>query len=295
MAKTLGYFLENGAAFTQDLGAPYVVLPAPYERTVSFGRGAGAAPAAILDASAQLELFDEELFLEPQLAVRTLPAPDCQAGGEAAVLARIGQAAAPELDAGRFLLALGGEHAITAPLVAAAARAHPGLTVLHLDAHLDLRDQYHGNPLSHACVMRRVLEMDISVVHAGIRSLCAEEYNLVNDRHLPVFWWHDLAADRGDDWLDQIIGRLGRRVYVSLDVDVLDPGLMPGTGTPEPGGLSWLAVTRLLRQVCRQRVVVAADIVETAPVPGMVVAEYTAARLAAKLLTYHKCEGRKVC
>ena len=141
--------------------------------------------------------------------------------------------------------------------------------------------------------MRRVLEMDIPVVHAGIRSLCAEEYNLVNDRHLPVFWWHDLAADRGDDWLDRIVGRLGPRVYVSLDVDVLDPGLMPGTGTPEPGGLSWLAVTRLLRQVCRRRVVVAADIVETAPVPGMVVAEYTAARLAAKLLTYHKCEGRK--
>ncbi len=295
MAKTLGYFLENGAAFTRDLEAPYVVLPAPYERTVSFGRGAGAAPAAILDASAQLELFDEELFLAPELAVRTLPAPDCQSGGEAAALARIGQAAAPELDAGRFLLALGGEHAITAPLAAAAARAHPGLTVLHLDAHLDLRDQYHGNPLSHACVMRRVLEMDIPVVHAGIRSLCAEEYKLVNDRHLPVFWWHDLAVDRGDDWLDRIVGRLGRWVYVSLDVDVLDPGLMPGTGTPEPGGLSWLAVTRLLRQVCRQRVVVAADIVETAPVPGMVVAEYTAARLAAKLLTYHKCEGRKVC
>ncbi len=293
-AMNLGHFLENGADYAQTPDAPYAVLPVPYERSVSYGRGTGAAPAAILAASTQIEMFDEELLLAPALAVHTLPAPDCRNGDAAQILARIGAAAAPELDAGRFLLALGGEHSITAPLVAAAARAHPGLSVLHLDAHLDLRDQYHGDPQSHACVMRRVLEMNIPSVHVGIRSVCAEEYSLVSGRHLPVCWWRDLAQDAGGAWMDAVLERLGDRVYISLDVDVLDPGLMPGTGTPEPGGLSWLAVTRLLRRVCRRRAVVAADIVETAPVPGMVVAEYTAARLGAKLLAYHKCEGRKI-
>ncbi len=293
-AMHLGHFLENGADYAPAADAPYAVLPVPYERSVSFGRGTGAAPAAILAASTQVEMFDEELLLAPDLAVRTLPAPDCRTGDAAQILARIGAAAAPELAAGRVLLARGGEQSITAPLAAAAAGAHPGLSVLHLDAHLDLRDQYHGDPQSHACVMRRVIEMNIPVVHVGIRSACAEEYKLVSGRHLPVCWWRDLAQDAGGAWMDAVLARLGDRVYISLDVDVLDPGLMPGTGTPEPGGLSWLAVTRLLRQVCRRRAVVAADIVEAVPVPGMVVAEYTAARLAAKLLAYHKCEGRKI-
>ncbi len=289
-----GHFLENGVDYAQAADAPYAVLPVPYERSVSFGRGTGAAPAAILSASAQLELFDEELRVAPALAVRTLPAPDCRSGNAAQILARIGAAAAPELEAGRFLLAIGGEHSITAPLVAAAARAHPGLSVLHLDAHLDLRGQYHGDPLSHACVMRRVMDLHVPIVHAGIRSLCEEEYKLVNRRHLPVFWWHDLALAGGDAWMDALLDRLADPVYISLDVDVLEPGLMPGTGTPEPGGLTWLALTRLLRRVCRRRSVVAADLVETAPVPGQQVSEYTAARLAAKLLAYHKCEGRKL-
>lgn len=290
----LGHFLENGACYSQAEDAPYVVLPVPYERSVSFGHGTGTAPAAILAASTQLELFDEELLLAPNLAVRTLPAPDCRSGDATQILARIGAAAAPVLDAGRFLLAIGGEHSITAPLVAAAAKMHPDMSVLHLDAHLDLRNQYQGDPLSHACAMRRVMDLSVPIVHVGIRSLCEEEYKLVNHRRLPVFWWRDLATADSNAWIDAVMDRLSDRVYISLDIDVLEPGLMPGTGTPEPGGLSWLELTHLLRQVCQRHSVIAADIVETAPIPGSQVSEYTAARLAAKLMTYHKHEGGKL-
>lgn len=285
------YFLENGDEFADDERAPYAVLPAPYERAVSFSRGTGAGPLAILDASIQLELFDEELSRAPELRVQTLTAPDCQTGGAAEILARIGNAAAAELSAGRFLMTLGGEHSISAPLIAAAARTYPDITVLHLDAHLDLRDSYLGSPLSHASVMRRVMETGVPIVHVGIRSLCAEEYELIRARNLPVFWARDIVGANNDGWIEQIAARLGRRVYVSLDVDVLDPGIMPGTGTPEPGGLTYRAITRLLREICRCRTVVAADLVETAPIPGTVVSEYTAACLTAKLLAYHKLEG----
>ncbi|MGI6087170.1 MAG: agmatinase [Kiritimatiellia bacterium] len=290
----LGHFLENGAYYSQAEDAPYVVLPVPYERSVSFGRGTGAAPAAILAASTQLELFDEELLLAPNLTVRTLPAPDCRSGDTTQIMARIEAAAAPVLAAGRFLLAIGGEHSITAPLVTAAAKMHPDMSVLHLDAHLDLRNQYQGDPLSHACAMRRVMDLSVPIVHVGIRSLCEEEYKLVNQRRLPVFWWRDLATADGDAWIKAVMDRLSDRIYISLDIDVLEPGLMPGTGTPEPGGLTWLELTHLLRQVCRRHTVIAADIVETAPIPGSQVSEYTAARLAAKLMTYHKHEGRKL-
>lgn len=293
-STTLGHFLENGHEYARNLDAPYVVLPLPYERSVSFGSGTAQAPKAILAASEQLELFDEELCLAPGIKVRTLPAPDCESGSEAEVLSTLEKLARQELSEGRFLLSLGGEHTVTAPLVRAASEVYPGVTVLHLDAHLDLRDQYEGNAFSHACVMRRVLEQNIRIVHVGMRSLCEEEYRLVKDLNLPVFWGQDIILDKDGLWMKTVVSLLGRHVYLSLDVDVLETSVMPGTGTPEPGGLSWYQVLKLLRLLCRHCQVVAADIVETVPVPGMVVSEYTAAKLAAKLLAYHKYEGRKI-
>lgn len=285
------HFLEYDPANVNNPDAPYAVLPVPYERTVSFGRGTANAPRAILDASREIERFDEELLRAPGLRVQTLPAIECRKRTEAQTLAAIRTAAGAVLARRRFLLTFGGEHTISAPLVEAARAAWDGLSVLHIDAHLDLRDEFRGSRLSHACVMRRVMDLGVPIVHVGIRSLCAEEHRLVRDRGLSVFWARDIVRAGDDAWIESVVARLAPRVYVSLDADGLDPAVMPGTGTPEPGGLSWYAVTSLLRRVCAAREVVAADLVEVAPIPGTPVCEYTAARLAAKLLTYHALKG----
>ncbi len=271
--------------------APYAVLPVPYERTVSYGRGTARAPAAILAASRHIEGWDEETLRPLDLPTETLPPPACRGGDEQALDA-IRRAARPVLRAGRFLMALGGEHTISAPLIEAAREAHPDLTVLHLDAHLDLRDAFQGSVRSHGSVMRRVLELGVPIVPVGIRSVCAEEYRLIRRRALPVFWARDLAGAPAARWVPAVLRRLGPTVYVTLDADGLDPALMPGTGTPEPGGLGWYAVLALLRRVCEARRVVAADLVEVIPTPGLPASEYTAARLAAKLMWYHRLAQR---
>lgn len=286
--RTLPHFLELDPDSVNNPDAPYAVLSAPYERTVSFGTGTANAPAAILNASTQIELLDEELRVAPRLRVQTLPEVDCRSGSEVQALQAIREAAQPVMARRRFLMTFGGEHTITAPLVEAALSVWKDtFSVLHLDAHLDLRDQFRDNRLSHACVMRRVMDLGVPIVHVGIRSLGEEEYRLVSDRGLSVFWAHDITRPGNESWMDPVIAGLKRQVYITLDADGLDPSVMPGTGTPEPGGLSWQAVIGLLRRVCSTHEVVAADLVEVVPIPGTPLCEYTAARLAAKLMTYH--------
>lgn len=279
------YHFLAAPASTRDPRAPFAVLPIPLERTVSFGRGTAKAPRAILKASLQAELFDEEFFCSPGLKVRTLPAIACR-GPTGAVFRRIRRAAQPVFGAGKFLMALGGEHSLTVPLVAAARSFHKDLSVLNLDSHLDLRDRFRGSRFSHACVFRRIMEMNVPVVHAGIRSLCREEYALCRKQGVKVFWAREILADRNDQWMGRLLKQLKKTVYISIDIDGLDPALMPGTGTPEPGGLGWYTVLRLLRRVCAERRVVGADIVEVVPLPATPLCEYVAAKLALKLMTY---------
>ena len=288
----LPHFLTYDPVNVHNPRAPYAILPAPYERTVSFGQGTERAPAAILAASVHIEPFDEELFQPLNLGVQTLPAIDCRRGTARQVLAAIQRTAAAVMQRGQFLMTLGGEHTITFPLVAAAKDMHKDLTILHLDAHLDLRDRYTQTTLSHGCVMRRVMELGAPIVSVGIRSVCAEEYHLIKQHCLPVFWARDIVQARSDAWMKAVLASLGKRVYISIDIDCLDPSLMPGTGTPEPGGLGWYAISGLLRRVCATRRVVAADLVEVAPIPGTPSCEYIAARLATKLMLYHRI-GKK--
>jgi agmatinase len=183
-------------------------------------------------------------------------------------------------------MSFGGEHTVTFPLVAAARAVHKEICVLNLDAHLDLRDSYYANRFSHACVFRRVMEMNVPVIHAGIRSLCQEEYDLVRRRRLNVYWAREILAANNYKWIDKLVAGMKKKVYISIDSDVLDTSVMPGTGTPEPGGLSWQTVLLLLRRICLKRTVVAADIVEVIPLAGTPACEYTAAKLAMKLMTY---------
>ena len=280
-------FMKMDPATASDPSAPYAVLPAPYERTVCFGQGTAEGPAAILRASQEVEDFDEELRVPVRLRVQTLPALDFHGLSDEAALESIRAAAREVAAQRRFLLTLGGEHTIAAPLVEAFQSVYGSLSVLHIDAHADLRTEYRGIRWSHACALRRVRELGVPTVSVGIRSLSLEEYDYIRTEHVPVTWAAEID-DASDVWVDAVLVGLKSPVYVTLDVDGMDTAIMPGTGTPEPGGLTWRQITKLLRRLCHARHVVGADIVEVAPFPGSVVSEFTAARLAAKLFLYHQ-------
>lgn len=283
-------FLGLEGAQSDLASAGYVVLPVPYEGTVSYKAGTAAAPAAILEASQQVELLDEELGAEfVSAGVATLPAVE-PADDPAGQMRRVRRAAQPIVAAGKFLLALGGEHSITVPLVEVCAEKHGPLSVLQVDAHADLRDSYGGSGHSHACVMRRVLEITDRICQVGIRSFSLEEQTAC-PAQVAEFITPGLIA-RDARWIDRVLAKLGERVYVTVDMDGLDPSIAPGVGTPEPGGLTWQQVTGLLRRLCAERQVVAADIVEARPIPPSHVTEFVAARLAYKIIAYTQAADR---
>jgi agmatinase len=276
---------ERASEFARARAA---VLPVPYEATTSFGTGAAAAPRAILEASRYIELYDHELDAEPyEIGIATLPALSLSRAGPAEAIAELRSAYDALLAAGdRFIVALGGEHSITsAPVLAWADRlATERLAVLQIDAHTDLRPDYEGSPFSHASAMARVKD-HVEIVAVGIRALTREERELVHAAdNIHVFFADDIHA--GDAWIDDVLAKLGDPVYLTFDVDGFDPSLVPSTGTPEPGGLQWYPVLRLLRRVFRERTVVAADVVELAPVPGLAAPDFLVARLVYKIIGY---------
>jgi len=261
------------------------VLPLPYDRTASYQPGARRGPLAILEASGHVELYDELLEDEPwRVGFATLPPPETDASGPAAALERVRRVAESVVDAHRLLLALGGEHSVTAPLVDAHRAVWPDLTVLQIDAHADLRDAFEGSPESHACVMRRVLELGVPLVQVGVRSLTREEHELIrSDGRVTTFFAHELARRDPAAWIAEVVARLSGPVYLTVDLDGLDPSVMPATGTPEPGGLGWHELSALLLEVAARVPIVGADVVELAPVPGLVAPDFLAARLAYRI------------
>jgi agmatinase len=260
------------------------VLPVPYEGTVSYETGTSGGPRAVLRASCQVEWLDEEFreeFVSAGVAtwpmIQPAPGPDDQ-------MRRVREAADSICGQGKFLLAIGGEHSISVPCIEAANEAFGPISVLQIDAHADLRDTYDGTRLSHACVMRRVLEVTDRICQVGIRSFSAEEYSQCPDQ-VARFITPEIVNTQ-PDWIDRAIGMLGEKVYVTIDVDGFDPSIAPGTGTPEPGGLDWRQGLALLRRVCAEREVVAADVVEVRPIPPNHTTEFLAARLAYKMIAY---------
>ncbi len=188
------------------------------------------------------------------------------------------------VDSGKLPVALGGEHTITAGLVRALAKKYPRLGALQLDAHADLRESYQGTPWSHACVMRRVLEHEVPIVQVGVRSLCYEEAQYAATRELPLYFARNILE--GSGWRRKILAHLPAEVYITVDLDVFDPSIMPAVGTPEPGGLGWYWVMELLREVAKMRRVVGFDVVELAPQPGNRAPDFLGAKLVYKLLGY---------
>jgi len=257
--------------------ATFVILPIPYERTVCFAAGTARGPEAILDASWNLETYDDELACETaEAGVHTLP-PIRFDGPPEALADRVEEIAADHIRRGRFAIGIGGEHSVSLGLVRAHAAACPGLSVLQLDAHADLRDEYGGSRFGHACVMRRVRE-HAPIVQVGIRSLTAEEAAIIRARDgVRTFFAH--AMRPFERTLPEIVEALAPRVYVSIDIDVIDAALHPATGTPEPGGLSWDEVVAILRETVRAREVVGLDLVEHLPLPGGHAWDSSAAKL----------------
>ncbi len=283
------YWLANNfAALPREYAAfensKAVILPIPYEHTTSYKSGTGNAPAAIISASRQLELYDAELKYEPYRAgICTLDELEPRLGGAGQMEGRIAEVADWLLGAGKLPVALGGEHSLSLGLVKALALEYPGLSVLQLDAHADLRDSYQGNKYSHACTMRRISEL-APFVPVGIRSLCRAEADWIENKKLEIFRAQDIIDNY--KWPLEVVKRLSDEVYITIDLDVFDPGIMPAVGTPEPGGLGWYAVLGLLRLVAGEKRIVGFDVVERSPPRGNTAPDFMAAKLVYKLLGY---------
>ena len=280
-ALVFGGALPTRATFDDS---SVVILPCPVDRTTSYVSGTRNGPHEILQASSHMELWDEELKADIHgVGIFTLPEMELPFGEMAPLVDEIERVAYEIVGRDKFLVTLGGEHSITPPLVSAAARKYSGLSVLQIDAHADMRDSYMGTVHNHACAMRRSLEF-ASVTQVGIRSLSTEEAEALPKLKTKVFY--DVTMREDPKWIDAVVDSLAENVYVTIDVDGLDPAIMPATGTPEPGGLSWPEITRLLRATAERRHIVAADIVELSPIPGMVAPNFLCAKLLYKLLTY---------
>ena len=264
--------------------AGVVLIPVPYDSTTSFRGGARYGPGAIIDASYGLEDYDTELDLDvSQVGIHTTAAVEPHMGGPAEMVQRVRSAVRSYAGNGRLVGVLGGEHSVSIGSVQAQLEVHPGMSVLYLDAHADLRAEYMGTSWGHASGARRIHEM-CPIVIVGVRSLCQEERSHIDATALPTFFWPPAAWDQ--PLIQDIIARLGSDVYISVDLDVLDPSVMSAVGTPEPGGMGWYQVTSLLRAVAESRRIVGFDVTELAPGEGPAACSYTAAKLVYKLVAY---------
>ena len=271
--------------------ARFTIIPAPLEYTVSYMKGTKHGPQAILNASSQIELYDEELGCSPiDVGVYTRSALDYSGLGHAAALKLSGNAVREVLRRKQVPLTLGGEHSLSVPLIAAVRERYPDLTVVHIDAHGDLRDEYEGTTLSHACTARRIVDMDIPLLEIGIRSFSAEEAQFMKTKpNVAIVWGYQLA--RGNAVIPW--QRLSRHTYITIDLDAINPSEMPAVGTPEPGGLSWYQVLGFIKDICRYSTIVGMDVVELCPTAGQTYADVLAAKLVYKLIGYHSFLERK--
>jgi agmatinase len=279
------------APFCDPQTARVTIIPAPLEYSVCYMEGTRHGPQAILDASSQMELYDEELDCCPiEIGVYTRPALDYSGMSHAEALKATGDAAREVLQRGQLPLTLGGEHSLSAPPIAAVREYYPDLTVVHIDAHGDLRNEYEGTPLSHASIERRVVDMGIPLTEIGIRSFSPEEAEFMKTKpDVAIVWRYQMVQGTATiPW-----ERLSPHTYVTIDLDAIDPGEMPAVGTPEPGGLHWYELLDLFREICCRTTIVGMDVVELCPMPGQTRADFLAAKLVYKMIGYRFCEEKK--
>lgn len=284
---TYGGLMSEDSAFDR---AQVVILPIPYEQTTTYGTGTKEGPQALIAASRHMELYDEELDYEVyRVGIHTLRELEPTASGPQAMLDRITKVTAELLDHGKFVVGLGGEHTISFGLVRAYAERIPGLSVLQFDAHTDLRDTYQGTPYNHASVLRRISEI-VPAVQVGIRSLSREEAIWVKAHNARLFYASEVVGS--PSLATAISEALTEQVYITICLDGFDPSIMPAVGTPEPGGLGWYDVLRIVRRVAETRHIVGFDVVELFPIPGNVAPDFLAAKLVYKVLGYRYKLGK---
>jgi len=265
--------------------ARVALVPVPYDSTTSYRSSARDGPKAIIEASRQLEDYDIELDRDISgVGIYTSPAVEPDLSGPEAMVNRVEAAVRPLADGGRLVGVLGGEHSITVGAVNALRARYDDLSVLYLDAHADLREEYMGTPWGHASVARRVHAL-CPIVQIGVRSLSAEERGFIRAAGIPVVFWPPPTPDLEKLW-PTVLGGLSAHVYVSIDLDVFDPSLMSAVGTPEPGGMGWEQLIGLLKAVTSSREVVGFDITELSPGEGPEACAFTAAKLTYKLIGY---------
>ena len=289
---TVKQFLGSEAIASYE-NAKAVILPIPYEATTTYRKGCEHGPDAVLEASDQLEAYDEELGQETCHSVGiytsdyvadTRSNPDLTAEE---MLTETTETVIQFIQDQKFVVGIGGEHAITTGIVRAYQQAiNETFTVVQIDAHGDMRHEFEGSLHNHACVMRRVLEMGLPTLPVGIRAICKEEAELIKAKKIPVIWAREMAFD--PDWIEKAINQIKTpKVFITIDVDGIDPSLIPGVGTPEPGGMGWHETLRFLRRVFETHEVIGCDVMELAPVIDSVVSEFSTAKLIYKLIGYH--------
>ena len=282
MTDNLTCFGGIGEEFRNYDRSPVVILPVPYDETSTWVKGADQGPAAILEASANMELYDIDTDSEIyKKGIFTAPAVG-EKNSPDDMVKSVHQAVSGYLDDGKFVVTLGGEHSVTIGAVQAHVEKVPGLCVLQIDAHTDLRQEYEGSPFNHACVMARVREW-CPFVQVGIRSMDVEEKNyMTRDR---VFFARDIVG-AGNEWMDDVLEKLDFNVYLTIDLDGLDPSVLPSTGTPEPGGLNYYDVLNLVRKVIVKKNLVGFDVVELCPNENERSSDFLAAKLVYQILSY---------
>jgi agmatinase len=262
-----------------------IIWPVSYEGTVSYGGGTGKGAAAIIDASRNMELYDDETDAEVyKLGIHTVdesPSIDPPERMMNLLYDRANQL----VGSGKFIAMIGGEHSVSAPVIRAHVERYPNLSILQIDAHADLRDTYDGTPYSHASIMARVVkDLKIPAVQVGIRSISAEEARALDDLPTRIFWARDIVGR--DDWWNDAVEGLTENVYLTIDIDGLDPSLVSATGTPEPGGLGWYDAIGLIRTLARNRNVVGMDLTEYSYVEGQSASAFLCAKLIYKTLGF---------
>ena len=257
-----------------------VILPIPFDKTSTWIKGADKGPEAIIEASRYLEFYDietdSEVFKKGIFTVKPI-----RAGSSSALLKKTDSAISRYLKDNKLVVTLGGEHSVSIGVIKAYAKHRKDLSILHLDAHADSRDSYEGSHYNHACVISRIREFTQNIVSVGIRSMDVSERSNVNKKKM--FFAHEIHDS--DKWIQNAVGSLSESVYITIDLDVFDPGIMPSTGTPEPGGLGWYQVMTLLFAVSKTKQIVGFDVVELCPSSSKA-PDFLAAKLIYTLLSY---------
>ena len=261
-----------------------VILPVPYEATVTYRPGTKLGPSAIIQASQEVETFDLELKADPsEIGIFTCDFLEVDTRGPEHMIEKVRRACREFIEKDKIVALLGGEHSLSLGAVKAYREKYGDLSVLQLDAHGDLRDRYQGSPFNHSCVMRRVDEV-CPIVPVGVRNLSREEFDFIRERKLQPIYAEQID-DKGD-WIEKCLERLSENVYLTVDMDVFDPSIIPAVGTPEPGGLSWQQVLSLLKRVVAEKNLVGFDVVELSPIPGNQTSDFIAASLIYKIIGY---------